>query len=160
MNKKILMPTIALLVLSIVIISPVRAITKEPYTSHLMVLYLLDPGERRFSDGILQIRDSYWNGTYEGDLGTGTYEGWVSVSINLATGKGTLSEKWLITITSQGTLAGSSRGKITMPFISGTFVGTHGTGDFEGVKIMGSWNGFHPNLETVEVETEGTIIRP
>jgi len=147
-----------------VLISPVKTITKETYTSH-MELELVNPGIRWVSEeGILQIRDSYWSGTYKGTLGRkGTYEGWVSVSINLKTGEGTLSENWLITITkgrSQGTLAGSNRGKITMPLISGTFVGTHGTGEFEGVQIMGLWEGFHPDLTHVVVEAEGTIKYP
>ena len=167
--KKVLMSTIVLTALFMVLISPVKAITKEPYTSH-MELELLDPGKRWVDEeGILQIRDSYWNGTYEGISGTETYEGtyecWVSVSLNPLTGEGTLREKWLIT-TSQGTLAGSDRGKITMPQFSGTFVGTHGTGDFEGVKIIGSFEGYHPiidgeiDLEHVVANAWGTTIYP
>ena len=102
----------------------------------------------------------HWKGTVEGTLGTGTYEGWVSVNINLATQEGTLSEKWVITITSQGTIAGSSRGKLTMPLVSGTSAGTHGTGYFEGAKLMGSWKGVHRSLTEIAVYAEGTIIYP
>jgi len=161
--NKNLMSTIVLLALSMVLISPVKAITKETYTSH-MELELIDPGIQWVSEGILYIEDSYWSGTCEGTLGRkGTYEGWVSVSINLATQEGTVSEKFKITITkgrSRGTLSGSSRGKITMPQFSGTFVATHGTGDFEGVKIKGSFEGFHPDLEHIVAEAEGTIKYP
>jgi hypothetical protein len=165
--KKVLMSTIVLTALFMVLISPVKAITKEDYTSY-MELELKDPGKRWVSEeGIFQIRNSYWNGTVEGTLGTeGTYEAWVSLSINLATGDGTLREKWLITITSQGTLAGTSRGEFTMPQFSGTFEGTCGTGDFEGVKIMGSFEGFHPiidgliDLEHIVVDAEGTKMYP
>jgi len=160
------MSTIVLTALFMVLISPVKAITKDPDLQSHMELELLDPGKRWVDEeGILQIRDSYWNGTYEGTLGIGTYECWVSVSLNPLTGEGTLSEKWLIT-TSQGTLAGSDRGKITMPQFSGTFVGTHGTGDFEGVKIIGSFKGYHPiidgeiDLEHVVANAWGTTIYP
>jgi hypothetical protein len=160
MNKKVLMSTIVLLTLLIMVLSPVKAITKETYTMH-MELELMDPGIQWVSGkGILHIRDANWNGTVVGTLGTGTYEGWVSVNINLATQEGTVSEKWVITITSQDTLAGSSRGKLTMPFVSGTSVGTHGTGDFEGAKIMGSYEGVHPSLTQIVVDANGTIICP
>ncbi|MDH5690871.1 MAG: hypothetical protein OEY81_05535 [Candidatus Bathyarchaeota archaeon] len=160
MNKKVLISTIVLLTLSMMVLSPVKAITKETYTMH-MELELKDPGIQWVSEeGILHMRDFHWMGTVEGTLGTGTYDGWVSVNINLATQEGTVSEKWVITITSQDTLAGSSRGKLTMPFVSGTFVGTHGTGDFEGVKIMGSYEGFHPDLTHIVADAEGTIKHP
>jgi len=168
MNKKVLMSTIVLLTLLMMVLSPVKAITKETYTMH-MDLALMDPGIQWVSEeGILHIRDAHWVGTVEvlveGELGTrtyeGTYEGWVSVNIDLLTQEGTVSEKWVITFTSQGTLAGSSRGKLTMPFVSGTSAGTHGTGDFEGAKIMGSWKGVHPSLTQIVVDAWGTIIYP
>ena len=159
--KKVLMSTIVLLALSMVLISPVKAITKELYTSH-MELKLKDPGKRWLSDeGIFQIRDSYSSGTYDGTLGTGTWESWVSVSIDTATGEGTLRGKFKITI-GTSTLSGTSRGEFTMPQFSGKFVGTHGTGEFEGVKIMGLFEGLHPfgDLTRVVMDAWGTIIYP
>ena len=164
MNKKILMSTIVLLALSMVLISPVKAKTKEPYTSH-MELELKDPGKRWVSEeGIYQIRNSYSSGTYEDTLGTGTWESWVSLSIDLATGEGTIRGKFKITI-GTSTLSGRSRGKVEMsqmPQFSGTFVGTLGTGDFEGAKIRGLWWGFHPdgNLSRIVMDAEGTIKYP
>ena len=162
-KKAILMPIIVLLALSMVLISPVRAITKEPYTSH-MELELKEEGKRWLSEeGIFQIRDSYWVGTYDGTLGTGTYESWSNVRVDTATGKGTLKGKFRITI-GTSTLSGTSRGKVTMPQFSGTFEGTLGTGDFKGVKIMGSFEGFHPgmppDLTLVVMDAWGTIISP
>ena len=160
MDKKVLMSTIVLLTLLMMVLSPVKAITKETYTMH-MELALIDPGKQWVSEeGILHIRDAHWNGTVEGTLGTGTYDGWVSVNINRATQEGTLSEKWVITFTSQDTLAGSSRGKLTMPFVLGTSAGTHGTGDFEGAKLMGSWKGIHLSTTVIVVKANGTIIYP
>jgi len=161
--KKVLMSTIVLTALFIVLISPVKAITKEPYTSH-MELKLKDPGKRWVSEeGIFQIRDSYSSGTFEGTLGTGTWESWVSLSMDTATGKGNLRGKFKITI-GTSTLSGTSRGEFTMPQFSGTFEGTLGTGDFEGVKIMGLFEGFHPgippDLTRVVMNASGTIIYP
>ncbi|MDH5686220.1 MAG: hypothetical protein OEY73_06860, partial [Hadesarchaea archaeon] len=110
--------------------------------------------------------DAHWVGTVEGTLGTetyeGTYESWVSVSINPLTGEGTVSEKFKITITtgpSQGTLSGSSRCKLAMPQFSGTLVATHGTGDFEGAKMTGSFKGYHPDLTHIIADAWGIIIR-
>ena len=162
MDKKALMLTIVLLALSMIIISPVKAITKDEYNMTLILeLDLVNPGIQWVSEeGILHIRAAHWVGTVEGDLGTGTYDGWVDVNVNLVTGEGTVSEKWLITITSLDTIAGSNRGKITMPFMSGTSVGTNGTGEFEGAKMMGSWEGFHTDLTHIVATSWGTITYP
>ena len=164
MEKKILMPTIVLLVLSIVIISPVKAITKEPYWEHVEFdpADFDQPGKQWTSEeGILHIKDWHWVGTYEGTLGTGTMDVWFEhISLDLATGEGTLSGKWLVTITPQDTTAGSARGKITgFVFGSGTFAGTHGTGMFEGVKKMGS---FDVNMASIPytIDALGTIVYP
>ncbi len=160
MDKKVLMSTIVLLTLSMMVLSPVKAIAKETYTMQ-MELEQVDPGIQWVSEeGILHMRDFHWKGTVEGTLGTGTYEGWVNVNVNLATREGTLSEKWVITFTSRGTIAGSSRGKLTMPFVSGTSAGTAGTGDFEGAKIIGCWEGIHPSPTEIVVYMKGTIIYP
>ena len=163
MNKKILMSSVVLLALSMVLISPVKAITEDDYESH-MELELVDDGKRWLSEeGIYQIRDSYWVGTVEGTLGTGTYESWSNVRVDTATGKGTLKGEFKITI-GTSTLSGTSRGEVTMPQFSGTFEGTLGTGDFKGVKIMGLFEGYHPgmppDLTRVVMDAWGTIIYP
>ncbi len=160
--KKVMMSTIVLLTLLMMVLSPVKAITKETYTMEMeLELDLATPPKQWVSEeGILHIRDAHWVGTVVGDLGEGTYDGWVNVNVNPATGEGTVSEKWAITFNSQGTIVGSSRGKLAMPFASGTSVGIYVTGDFEGAKIMGSWEGFHPSLIEISVDLEGTIIYP
>ena len=167
MNKKILMSTIALLVLSLMIISPVKAITKEPYWAHVEI-NVFDPPNKQwfvgFNDGIMHIKDWHWSGPYEGTLGTGTFDVWFEhLRLNQNTGEGTYSGTWQITITTgplQGTLAGRARGKITgYLFASGTFAGAHGTGDFEGVRKMGSYT-----LDMTSIpymfDASGTIIYP
>ena len=164
MNKKLLMSTIVLLVLSLMIISPVKAITKEPYWAHVEIDVLDLPDKQwfvGFNDGIMHIKDWHWSGPYEGTLGTGTFDVWFEhLRLNMDTGEGTYSGKWRITIPGQGTLAGSARGKITGYFFaSGKFAGADGTGDFEGVKKMGSYT-----LDMTSIpymfDALGTIIYP
>ena len=161
MNKKLFLSTIALLVLSIMMISPVKAITKEPYEAHIEI-DLIDSDKVWDADGIRQIKNSYWSGTVDGTLGPGIFEAWFKhLSLNLATGEGTFSGKWLLTF-SEGTLAGSARGKITGYFlVSGTFAGALGTGDLEGVRKMGSLEALiNPTFDHMVMEAEGTIIYP
>jgi len=163
-KKMILMPSIALFALSIMIIMPVKAITKEPYWEHVE----FDPADfdqplKQWisEEGIFQVRDWHWVGTYEGTLGTGIMDVWFEhISLNLATGEGTCNGKWLITITPQNTIAGSARGAITgFVYGSGTFAGTHGTGAFEGIRKMGS---FSVNMASTPytIDAWGTIIYP
>jgi hypothetical protein len=162
MNKKILMPTIVLLVLSMLVISPVKAKkTVEPYASHVE-MELIDPGKMWVSEeGILHFKGSYWKGTEVGTLGEAIFEEWYQhLSLNPETGEGTCSAKWLLTFP-EGTIAGSWRGKITLgSVISGTFVGTHGTGEFEGVKKMGSVEGAMINETYAVAEISGIVVFP
>jgi len=164
-KKVVLMSTIALLALSIMIISPVKAKTVEPYQSHIEAA-LVDPGKQWVSEeGILHIKNSYWAGTEEvsvpDTLGTAIFEEWYdSLNLNLATGRGTLTVKWKLTFTG-GTIEGSARGTISLGYlVSGTFVGTHGTGDFEGVKKMGSIEGILLDPTHMEAEISGIIVFP
>jgi len=163
-KKVVLMSTIALLALAIMIISPVKAITKEPYWEHVEFnpADFDQPGKQWVSEeGILHVKDWHWVGTYEGTLGTGTMDVWFEqISLDLATGEGAFSGRWLITITPQDTMSGRGRGTITgYVFGSGTFAGTHGTGMFEGVKKMGSFN---VNMASIPytIDAWGTIIYP
>lgn len=162
MKKVILMSTIVLLALAIMIISPVKAITKEPYWCHMEFSTIDAPGKQWVSeDGILHMKDLHWLGTYEGVLGTGTMDVWFEmISLDLATGEGTFKGTWLITITPQNTLGGYGRGIITgYVFCSGTFVGTHGTGAFEGVKKMGEFYCSMASLPYI-MDAWGTIMYP
>jgi len=166
MNKKSLLPTIALLVLSIMITSPVKAKkTVEPYASHIE-MELIDPGTMWYSEeGIMHLKGSYWNGTEEvsvpAGLGTAIFEEWYNhLSLDPTTGKGTLNAKWRLTFPG-GTVEGSARGKITEGYLlSGTFVGAHGSGDFEGVKKMGSFEGMLTSETTAVAEISGIIVYP
>jgi len=164
MNRKILMSTTALILLAMMTTSPAKAITKEPYWEHVEFNPedFDEPNKQWISEeGILQTKDWHWIGSYEGTLGTGTMDVWFEhISLDLATGEGTFSGKWLVTITPQDTMAGSGRGTITgFMFGSGTFAGTHGTGIFEGVKKMGS---FSVNMASLPytIDALGTIMYP
>jgi len=157
MNKKILMSTIALLALFMMIISPAKAITKGPYVAEIEI-DRVDPGTEWEANGIYHNKNSYWDGTVIGTLGSGRFEAWFNhISVNTATGKGTFSGKWRITFP-EGTLMGSARGKITGGnILSGTFAGGHGTDDLEGVRKMGSLEGAMTTATHISMEALGTI---
>ena len=165
MNKKVLISTIALFVIALTLALPVRAKTVEPYESHIE-MELIDPGKMWFSEeGIMHMTGSYWAGTEEvsvpSGLGTATFEEWYNhLSVDPITGEGTLSAKWRLTFPG-GTIEGSARGKITEGYLlSGTFVGTHGSGDFKGVKKMGSFEGMLTSETTAIAEILGIIVYP
>jgi len=163
--KKVLISIAVLLVLSAVLVAPIKAKTVSPYASHIE-MELIDPGTMWVSEeGIIHLKGSYWAGTEEitvpSGLGTAIFEEWYNhLSLDPTTGEGTLSAKWRLTLP-EGTIEGSARGKITLGYIlSGTFVGTHGTGIFEGVKKMGSFEGMLTSETTVVVEISGIIVYP
>jgi len=163
--KKLLMLIAAVLVLSMVLVAPIKAKTVSPYVSHIE-MELIDPGMMWVSEeGVIHLKGSYWAGTEEiivpGGLGTAIFEEWYNhLSLDPITGEGTLSAKWQLTLPG-GTIEGSARGKITEGYLlSGTFVGTHGSGDFEGVKKMGSFEGMLTSETTALVEISGIIIYP
>jgi len=159
--KKILMLATALLIVCMMFIVPTKAKTEEPYSAHIESA-LIDPGKQWVSeDGILHIRDSYWVGTEVGTLGSSTLEDWLSFNINLATGKGTLSGYWLLTFEGRGTISGSATGKISMGYlISGMFIGTHATGEFEGVQKKGLLDGMLLDPNHAVMEAVGTTYYP
>jgi len=163
-KKVVLMSIVVLLALSMLSIS-VKARTVETYQSHIEA-ELMDPGKQWVSEeGIFHTKDSYWKGTEEvsvpGNLGTAVFEEWYdSLSLDLATGEGTLTVKWKLTFPG-GTIEGSARGTISQGYlVSGTFVGTHGTGDFDGVKKMGSIEGMLLDPTHMEAEVSGIIVFP
>ncbi len=159
--KKILLPVVALLILSVMLIAPIKAKTAKPYSSHIESA-LIDPGKQWISeDGILHIRDSYWKGTEVGTLGSSTLEDWLSFNINLATGAGTFSGNWLLTFDGHGTISGSATGKISLGYlINGMFIGTHATGEFEGIQKKGSLDGMLTDPMHAVMEAVGTVYYP
>jgi len=95
--RKILLPMVTLLVLSVMLIAPTMAKTEVPYSSHIESA-LVDPGKQWVTEGgILHIRDSHWVGKEVGTLGDGILDDWLSFNINVATGEGTFSAHWLLT---------------------------------------------------------------
>lgn len=159
--RKALVPMAALLILSVMLIAPARAKTAELYSAHIESA-LIDPGRQWISeDGILHIRGSYWKGTEVGTLGSSTLEDWLSFNIDLATGEGTFSGSWLLTFDDRGTISGSATGKITLGYIiSGMFIGTHATGEFEGVQKKGSLDGMLTDPMHAVMEALGTVYYP
>ncbi len=165
MHKNVLMATITLFVLTMLLAPPSRARTVEPYESHVE-MELVDPGTMWVSEeGIMHLRGAYWVGTEEvivpGGLGTATFEEWYNhLSLDPITGAGTLNAKWRLTFPG-GSIEGSARGTIAEGYLlSGTFVGTHGTGDFAGVKKMGSFDGMLTSETTAVADISGIIVYP
>ena len=159
--RKILLPMVTLLVLSVMLIAPTMAKTEVPYSSHIESA-LVDPGKQWVTeDGILHIRDSYWVGTEVGTLGSSTFEDWLSLNVDLATGEGNFYGHWQLTFEGRGTISGSARGTISMGYlINGMFIGTHGTGEFEHVQKKGSLNGMLVDSTHTEIEAVGTVFYP
>jgi len=158
MDRKVLMPIIALIFFAIMIVSPVMAITKTSYWEYVEGGVTGDPSKQKMANGILHLRDLPWSGSYEGTLGTGTMEVcFEHLTVNTETGKGTVFATWTIVI-DDSTLSGSANGRITGG-LSGTsegyFRGTHGTGEFKGIK---KWGTYSVNLATGILEAEGVII--
>jgi hypothetical protein len=165
MRKRVLMSAMILMVLFVIMMAPVNAKkTVELYASHVE-MEQIDAGEVWEANGILHMKGSYWRGTEEvivpASLGTATFEEWYNhLSLNSATGEGTVSAKWKLTFP-QGTIEGNWRGKITQGYIiNGTFVGTHGTGEFEGVKKKGTVDGMLTSETTAVAEISGIIVWP
>jgi len=158
MKKVVLMSAIALLTLSIMIISPVKAITKEPYWEYVEGGVTGPPSKQKMANGILHLWDLPWSGSYVGTLGTGTMEVcFEHITVNTETGMGTCLATWTV-IVGENTLSGSANGRI-MGGLSGSsegyFRGTHGTGEFEHIEKMGTYS---VNLATGVLEAEGVII--
>ncbi len=159
--KKALISIVALLAVSMIFVAPISAKTKEPYYSYIESA-LIDPGKQWVSeDGILHIRESYWVGTEVGTLGSSKLEEWLSFNIDLATGEGTFNGQWLLTFEGRGTFSGSATGKILLGYlINGMFIGTHATGEFEGVQKKGSLEGYLVDPTHTVMDAVGTVFYP
>jgi hypothetical protein len=159
--RKILLPMVTLLVLSVMLIAPTMAKTEVPYSSHIESA-LVDPGKQWVTeDGILHIRDSYWVGTEVGTLGSSTFEDWLSLNVDLATGEGNFYGHWQLTFEGRGTISGSARGTISMGYlINGMFIGTHATGEFKGMQKKGSLDGYLADPTHIVLDAVGTVYYP
>lgn len=158
MRKMTLMSALTILALFLMMFSQAKAITREPYWAHHEI-DLVDPGKIWVGgNGIQHVKDSYYNGTAEASLGTGTLQLWYEqISLNLTSGEGAFNGKFLITIPNKGTIAGTGRGIIT-GFVDafGTFVATHGTGDFVDVHVMGSFSAVFTSATHAQMNCTGT----
>ena len=159
MNGKVVKLTMALLLLAMLVVTPAMAVTKEAYQGH-HEMDLVDPGKVWVTGGGIQhVKDSYWRGTSVGSLGVGTMEIWYNhISLNLNTGQGTYSGKFLITIPGVGTVEGSGRGIITGFNSAGTWEVTHCTGEFQGSKTMGSALAAFTSATHFSMDCVGTTI--
>jgi hypothetical protein len=159
--KRTLISAVALLALSMLLVAPTRAKTVEAYSSHIESV-LMDPGKQWISeDGILHIRDSYWVGTEVGTLGSSTLEDWLSLNVDLATGEGSFCGHWQLTFEERGTFSGSTTGKISLGYlINGMFIGTHATGEFEGVQKKGLLDGYLADPTHMILEATGSVYYP
>ena len=158
MKKLVLMSAVALLALSIIIVSPVKAITKEPYWEHVEGSVTGYPDKTWQANGIMHLKGLPFVGSYVGTLGTGTMEVRMEhIAVNTETGMGTCLATWTVII-GENTLSGSANGRI-MGGLSGTsegyFRGTQGTGEFEGIV---KWGTYSLNFATGVLEAEGVII--
>ncbi len=154
MKKGILIPLVALLVLFIA--TPVIAApaAKIPFTANVK-LQITDSGEEWPTKGdILHVKGLIAEGFFNSsELGIVNAAMWkkLDFTLNTITGKGTMHGKFVLTVDGAGTFEGSFRDKITdSTHLAGTVVG-QGTGAFEGVKTMGTWEGDIMGTEIVNV---------
>lgn len=176
--KKALMSLTTLLVLFVivpVVITPVMAApaTKTPFTSEVSFVFgNIDEGRVwTTEDGILHIKGAVSEGTTcMHVVGIGDIQGTIMVvhdlTIDLNTGEGGCHGKFVVTVVGVGTFEGSEHGIHTIigdyHGISGKVV-AQGNGMFEGLKMMGSYEGEIVTVDTqqvVEMAMEGTLLSP
>jgi len=160
MNKKVLIPVMALLVLFVVAPAMAAPAAKIKYTADVS-LVIISPGEEWTTEGgILHVKGLIANGTFVSSLGiSGVMLKKLDFTLNTITGKGTMNGKFVLTVGEVGTFEGSFRDKITeFNHYSGTVVG-QGTGGFAGLKTMGTWEGEKDGNAIVNV-LDAIILSP
>ncbi len=172
MKKIILMFTVALLVLFVV--PPVMAApaTKIPFTAEAGIGFgNVSPGtEWITADGIYHFKEAISTGNVSIHLGSmdmvGTMRMVHSLALDLNTGLGDCHGKFVITVFGVvGTFEGSEHGTHTVTdqhHISGGMV-AHGTGVFDGFKMMASYEGEIVTIDTRQVvlaDMEGILLLP
>jgi len=116
-------------------------------------------GNQEITDnGILYVQDAISTGTIpSGDSPISGFEIQTSLSgtSDLNTFLGSFNGNWIITSES-GSFEGTIVGNVAVATISGKFV-SHGTGDFEGQKIKGTFEGSVNNFK-IELIIQVTLI--
>ena len=163
MNKKVLMPAIALLLLLIVAPAIAAPAAKIPYTADVR-LEITSPGKHwTTKGGILHVKGLIAEGSFDSaDLGIVGATMWkkLDYTLNTITGEGTMHGKFVLTVDGMGTLEGSFRDKITdSTHLTGTVVG-QGTGGFTGWKTMGTWYGDIKEGGIIENVLEAKLLLP
>ncbi|UCE96037.1 MAG: hypothetical protein JSV51_10165 [Candidatus Bathyarchaeota archaeon] len=161
MNKKILLPFMALLMFFAVKPLVAAPAVRVPYIADVS-LVITDPGVSWAMGDILQVRGLIAVGTFDSaELGIFGATMWkkLDYAFNTMTGNGTMHGKFVLTVDGAGTFEGSFRDRITgYTHLAGTVVG-HGTGAFEGAKTMGIWYGEIID-GTIENVLEAQILLP
>ncbi len=169
--RKVLMSAMLLLVLSVVIPVMATRATKIPFTSEASVGFgNIYPGKTWVTeDGICHFKGVISEGTAEvhsvfGDM-SGTLMIIHDLVIDLNTGLGECHGKFVITVVGVGAFEGSEHGTHTITdhhYVSGNLV-AKGTGMFEGLKMMASYEGEVITVDTqqvMEVTMTGTMLSP
>ena len=115
-------------------------------------------GDQEIDDaGILHVKDAISTGkiSSQGSPISGfEIKTRLSGALDLNTYLGSYHGKWIIT-GQGGTFEGTINGKVAVTVISGNFVG-QGTGDFEGQKMKGTFEGSVNNFQ-IEITMQATI---
>jgi hypothetical protein len=107
--------------------------------------------------GTIHIQDAISTGTInngESPISGFEIQTILSGTLDLNTYHGTYNGEWTIT-SPTGTYEGTINGKVAVATISAKFIG-HGTGNFEGQKIKGTFEGSVNNFQ-VEITIQATI---
>lgn len=139
--------------------------TETPFTGIETTVSFGVPERAWMADGVLHVRGLPVESTFEGTFAGGTFSFSNDVVFNLnldpATGNGDAFGSFALDGT-WGDLQGNFEGRWTMEITAGAvllaYVG-QGSGDFEGMKIMGKGTGSLP-FETIVFAHEGIVLAP
>jgi len=161
MKKRVLIPLVVLALFFTATPMVAAPATKTTFAAE-MTLKIVYPGRVWTTrDGIRQVKGAVAEGNIIGDL-TGSLRLTEDSTLDLNTGEGFSHGKVVMT-TAVGTFEGSFVGVTTAYlFISGKALG-HGTGAYEGQKIMASFEGHGEMINgvpTTIASIEGIILSP
>jgi hypothetical protein len=141
MNKKILAPTIVLALISIMLVLPVQGRISMPFAGHAEHVEVF-VGERYLDGVILYEREDYSEGNFSNSLGTGTFQMYSELTINIITGAGISVYYALYTVNSgpygPGTYGVSGYGRI---YYTGTDVFYTHPGAVLSLAVEGQFSG-------------------
>jgi len=161
MKKAVLIPLATLALFFLTTPTAMAPATKTPFTAR-MTLTPVSQGKVWITpDGIQQVRGAIATGYITGNI-TGSLKVIEDSTFNLTTGEGSSHGKVVIT-TPDGTFEGIFTGTTTgYYYFSGKAMG-HGTGAYEGQKIMGTYEGHAEIIDgvpTAIADIEGIILSP